>query len=68
MVSIRLISEVIFFLLSGLKMAIKVRMTANTPTPKPTHQLPERNTAMAAIMMMMQKVPKVALRLPPKGM
>ena len=67
MVSIELMLVVIFFRFSGLKMATKAMMSASTPTPSPTHQLPLKNTAMAAIMVMMQNEPKVAFRLPPKG-
>ena len=64
-VSMRLISVVMVFRELGLKTANKTRMTVTTPTPKPTHQLPERNTAMAATMAMMQNEPKVPFRLPP---
>ena len=53
---------------SGLKIATKAIIRAITKTPKPIHQLPLRNTAMAAIMKIMQNEPKVALRLPPNGM
>ena len=67
-VSMRLISVVMVLRDSGLKRAISTMIKVTTPTPKPTHQLPERNTAIAAIMTMMQYEPKVPLRLPPSGM
>ena len=67
-VSIALILVVIFLRFSGLKMATRAIIRASNPMPPPTHQLPERKVAIAAIIMMMQNEPKVALRLPPNGM
>ena len=64
----RFILAVIFLRRDGVSQATMPTTAANDSTPTPTQMLPESHTPSAAKTSIQKYVPKVALRLPPRGM